>query len=74
MLGYKYTTEEEAIYSQLMCDEYYGYPKENCETLHWVNYEYNEIDNIYYITYVDGLEKILGSPIEFSITNTLNLE
>jgi hypothetical protein len=68
MLGYIYNTEQEAIDSRLLCDTYYGYPKENCDTLHWVSYNYSEIDNFFYIEYVDGLEVILDEPIEFSIS------
>jgi hypothetical protein len=70
MLGYKYTTETEAIKARKSAATYMGLPVPNGETLYWVNYNYSELDGFYYITYVDGLEPALGEPIEFEITYT----
>ena len=68
MLGYKYTTEIEAIAARQAAADYMGFPVPNGETLYWVDYVYSELDGFYYITYVEDLEKALGEPIEFEIT------
>jgi hypothetical protein len=68
MLGYTYTTEEQAINARTLCTTYKGLPNQSGDTLYWVNYNYSEIDNIYYIKYTDGLEAVLGAPIEFTLT------
>jgi len=67
MLGYKYTTETEAIEARQAAADYMGLPVPNGETLYWVNYSYSDLDGFYYITYVDGLEAELGEPIEFEV-------
>ena len=68
MTGYKYTTEQEAIDARDMAAVYKGYPNPQGDTLYWVNYNYSQLDEFYYITYVDELENVLGQPIEFEIT------
>ena len=68
MQGYKYTTEIEAINARQLCATYKGLPNPQGDTLYWVNYTYSQLDNFYYITYIDELELVLGSPIEFEIT------
>lgn len=68
MLGYTYTTEELAILDRKLCNDYYGYPKEGCETLNWINYYYAELDGFYYIRHHETLNVVLGEPIEFTIT------
>ena len=68
MLGYKYTTETEAIAARQTAADYMGLPVPNGETLYWVNYNYSELDGFYYIQYVEDLEKALGEPIEFDVT------
>lgn len=68
MLGYKYTTETEAIAARQTAADYMGFPVLGGETLYWVDYNYSEIDGFYYITYVEDLEKALGQPIEFEVT------
>jgi len=68
MLGYTFTTEEEAIQAKLDCDTYYGYPIPNTITQHWTNYLYSPNDNIWYIIYDLSLQQVLGQPIEFEIT------
>ena len=66
--GYKYTTEQEAISARQAAADYMGLPVEGGETLYWVNYNYSELDGFYYITYVDGLEAVLGEPSDITIT------
>lgn len=68
MLGYKYTNETEAIVARQAAADYMGLPVPGGETLYWVDYQYSELDGFYYITYVEDLEKALGDPIEFEVT------
>jgi hypothetical protein len=68
MTGYKYTTEEEAIDARSQAATYMGLPNPTGDTLYWVNYNYSELDNFYYIQHVEGLEAVLGEPIEFEVT------
>jgi len=69
MQGYIYTTEQEAIAARQAAADYKGLPKNpNDITIYWVNYNYSELDGFYYITYVDGLEAVLGEPIDITIT------
>ena len=68
MLGYKYTTETEAIAARQTAATYMGLPVPNGETLYWVNYNYSELDGFYYIAYVEGLEAVFGEPIDITIT------
>jgi hypothetical protein len=68
MQGYIFTTESEAIAARQTAATYMGLPAPNGETLYWVNYTYSELDRFYYITYVDGLEAVLGQPTDIAIT------
>jgi len=68
MTGYKYTTEQEAIAARDNAATYMGLPNPTMDTLYWVNYNYSELDNFYYIQYVENLEQVLGEPIEFTVT------
>tara|TARA_Y100000389_G_scaffold19791_1_gene17110 strand:+ start:2800 stop:3042 length:243 start_codon:yes stop_codon:yes gene_type:complete len=69
MKGYKYNTETEAIDARKLAADYKGLPiNPNDITIYWVNYQFSEPDNFYYVTYVDELENVLGEPIEFDIT------
>jgi hypothetical protein len=68
MIGYKYNTEQEAIDVRSQLATYKGLPKENGTTLYWVDYNYSEIDGFYYIVYDEGVEVVLGEPIEFEVT------
>lgn len=70
MLGYTYATEQLAINARTTCATYAGFPNPSGDTLYWVNYNYSEIEALYYIEYVEGLENVLGSPSEFIITFT----
>jgi len=66
--GYKFTTEESAQTARKQAADYKGYPKPGGQTLYWVDYTYSELDNFYYIRYVDGLEVVLGDPTDFEVT------
>jgi hypothetical protein len=68
MIGYKYTTEQEAIDARAQAASYMGLPNPQGDTLYWVNYNHSELDGFYYIQYVEGLEAVLDEAIEFEIT------
>jgi hypothetical protein len=68
MIGYKYTTEQDAIDARSQAATYMGLPNPTMDTLYWVNYDYSELDNFYYIQHVENLEQVLGQPIEFTVT------
>ena len=69
MQGYKFLTEQEAITARQQAANYKSYPlRPNDVTIYWINYSYSELDGFWYITYVDGLEAVLGKPSEFEIT------
>tara|TARA_R110000796_G_scaffold13358_1_gene43127 strand:+ start:980 stop:1207 length:228 start_codon:yes stop_codon:yes gene_type:complete len=69
MLGYKYNTEAEAINARKLAADFKGLPiKPNDTTIYWVNYMYSELDDFYYIQYVEGLEIVLGEPSEIILT------
>lgn len=68
MLGYIYTTEAEAITARNQTATYKGLPNGQGDTIYWVNYNFSSIENIYYIQHVEGLEAVLGEPLEFTIT------
>jgi hypothetical protein len=69
MQGYIFQTETEAIAARKAAADYMGLPKKpNDTTIYWVNYSYSELDGFYYITYVEGLEAVLGEPTDITIT------
>jgi len=68
MQGYTYNTEQEAIAARKSASDYMGLPVPNGETLYWVNYNYSDLDGFWYITYVEGLEAVLGEPTDITIT------
>ena len=68
MLGYKYNTEKEAIDAKMLGAIYKGLPNPKNDTLYWFNYNYSELDGFWYIEYSEGVEAVLGQPIEFKIT------
>lgn len=73
MEGYIYNTEIEAIDARKLAADYKGLPiNPNDITIYWVNYEYSELDDFYYIQYADGLEEVLGSPVEIILTIDTN--
>jgi hypothetical protein len=69
--GYKFNTEQEAIDARKACADYYGLPKTPTNTtLYWVDYNEATLDNpiFWYIQHYEGVEPILGQPIEFNVT------
>jgi len=68
MIGYKYTTEVGAINARQLCATYKGLPNPQGDTLYWVDYKHSQVDNFYYIQYVEDLELVLGTPIDFNVT------
>lgn len=69
MEGYIYNTEQEAIDARKLAADYKGLPvNPNDITIYWVNYQFSEPDNFYYIQYVEDLENVLGNPVEIVLT------
>jgi len=71
ILGYKYTTEQEAQMAAKACSDYYGIPVSPSDvTQHWVNYQtaYFNTPKFWYIVYDDSLRIVLGNPTEFEVT------
>jgi hypothetical protein len=69
MQGYIFQTETEAIAARKAAADYMGLPKNpNDTTIYWVNYNYSDLDGFWYIQYVEGLEAVLGEPIDITIT------
>lgn len=69
MLGYIYNNENVAIEARQLAANYKGLPlSPNDVTQYWVNYNYSELDLFYYIEYVEGLEFVLGGPVEIVLT------
>ena len=68
MTGYKFTNELDAQAARLACDNHFGYPKEDCVTQHWVDYQNSELDGFWYIIFDESIEAVLGAGEEFEIT------
>lgn len=71
VLGYKYTTEQDAIDSREACDTYYAIPVLPTDvTQNWVEYQTADLDTpiFYYITFDESLRVVLGEPITFEVT------
>jgi hypothetical protein len=71
IIGYKYTTEQDAINAREACDSYYGIPVSPDDvTQNWVDYQTATLDNpiFYYIQYHESLKVVLGEPITFEVT------
>lgn len=68
MVGYKYTTEQEAINAKNLCNNAFNYPKNDSVTENWVGYQFSNLDNFYYIIFDESIESILGLPIIFDVT------
>lgn len=70
MIGYQYTTEQDAINARESVDTYYGIPVNPTDvTQNWVSYQFAELNTptFWYITYDDSLLPVLGEPTEFDI-------
>ena len=71
VLGYKYTTEQDAIDAREACDTYYGIPVLPTDvTQNWVEYQTASLDTpiFWYIRHDDSLDVVLGTPIDFDVT------
>jgi len=69
MQGYTYNTEEEAIAARKAAADFMGLPKNPGDTtIYWVKYSYADLDGFWYIMHVEGLEAVLGQPIDITIT------
>jgi len=71
IIGYKYNTEIDAQIARKQCADYYGLPKlPEDTTIYWVDYSEATLDNpiFWYIIYDESILNILGTPIEFEIT------
>lgn len=70
MIGYKFTTEEQAAKAVELCDAYYHIPAEPDDTTtHWCMYNeaiFNE-PTFWYIIYDESLLPVLGEPTEFEV-------
>ena len=70
IIGYKYTTEQDAIKAKKDCNAYYGIPiSPNEVTQTWVDYEVAELNNpiFWYIRHNDSLNVVLGEPETFEV-------
>jgi len=74
ILGYKYTTEKDAIDVREKIDSYYGIPiLPNDITQNWTDYKKAELNlpMFYYIIFDESLTVVLGEPIIFEVTTNL---
>lgn len=67
MIGYKYIIEQDAINAVNECNLAYGYPKQDTTT-NWIDYQFSDLDDFYFIIFDESVRSILGEPIEFTIT------
>ena len=71
VIGYKYTTEQEAINARELVDTYYGIPVSPDDvTQNWIDYNAATLDNpiFWYITFDESLKVVLGEPETFDVT------
>ena len=71
VLGYKYTTEQDAIDAREACDTYYSIPVLPTDvTQNWVEYQTANLDTpiFWYIKHDDSLNVVLGTAIDFDVT------
>lgn len=72
--GYTFNNEQDAINARQQAADYMGYPiNPDDVTIYWVDFNYSELDGFWYIMHVEELEKVLGEPIEFEITQNENI-
>lgn len=70
ILGYKYTTEQEAIDARKQCADYYGLPVAPDDvTQYWVDYEEANLDTpiFWYIIFDESIRDVLGEPTIFDV-------
>ena len=71
VLGYKYTTEQQAQQARKQCADYYGLPKAPDDvTQYWVDYQFAELNQppFWYIIYDQSVLDILDEPELMEIT------
>lgn len=71
IIGYKYTTEQEAINARELVDAYYSIPVSPEDvTQNWVDYNTANLDTpiFWYIIFDESLKVVLGEPINFEVT------
>jgi len=72
MTGYKYNTELEAQGAVQQCNIFYGIPvSPSSTTQNWCNYYLAEFDDpiFWFIPYDESLHQILGSPVNFVVSD-----
>jgi len=77
ILGYKYTTEQQAQQARKQCADYYGLPKSPEDTTkYWVDYQTAELNEpkFWYIKYDESILNILGQPEILNIEEPINKE
>jgi hypothetical protein len=74
MIGYKFTTKEDAAKAVELCDVYYHIPAEPDDvTTHWCMYNeavFNE-PIFWFIIYDESLVPVLGEPTEFDVNEPI---
>jgi hypothetical protein len=71
VIGYKYTTEQDAIDAREQVDYHYGIPVSPDDvTKNWTDYLTADLNDpvFWYIVYDQSLEPVLGQPISFDVT------
>ena len=69
ILGYKYNSETEAENARKLCADYHGLPvSPDSVTKYFVDYNYSNDDNFWYITWIDGCTEVLGTPYNFTMS------
>ena len=67
--GYKYNLELDAQIARKQCADYYGLPvSPDSVTIYYVDYNYSQLDNFWYIVWTNGVTEVLGEPYDFDIT------
>lgn len=70
ILGYKYTTEQQAQNAVNECNTYYSIPVLPTDiTQNWCEYQNAELNTpiFWYITFDETLKIVLGEPITFDV-------
>lgn len=71
MIGYTYTTEEQAIAARKQCADYYGLPKTlTSTTIYKVDYSEASLDTpiFWYIPFDESVRVVLGESETFNVT------
>lgn len=69
MQGYIYQTEENAKTARKQIADFYGLPANpDSITVYYVDYQYDEQQQFYYIIFKEGCREVFGEPIEFELS------